>query len=99
MFWNKKKTKLDNCEDDCYKELEALSPYDADYGKVVDNLKKLEEIKDGKKKKDRWITPENVLRAVGYVVYLGGLWLVLNFEKEDGIITTKAFSLLNRPKF
>ena len=82
-FWNKKKTKLDEHEENCNEMLDVLSPDDDDYGKVIDNLKKIKEIKNLEgSNKPSWFNLENILKIIGTVTPFIVAKMILNAQND-----------------
>ena len=86
--FKKKPTKLDEEIDDVLSWLRSAEPHTPEYTKMVDNLKKLYEIKNCNRN-DK-IKPDTIA-TVGTNLF--GIWLILNYEKIN-IITSKALGFV-----
>ena len=86
--------------------IDSLSMVDGasdQYGRIADNAKKLAEIEaikrgDGEKenrKRERKIDPNTVLTVGGYIA---GMVLIMLFESDGNVITTRALQFLPKPK-
>jgi len=87
-LFKKKQTKLDEEIDSVYDWLRSKSPDSPEYTKMVDNLKKLYEIKNGNGH-DK-IKLDTI--AIGGFNLLG-IWMILRYE-ELNIITSKALGFV-----
>lgn len=84
-------TKLDAVIDDALSSMEGISPYTEEYAKTVEQLSKLYKFKEQSAPKR--VSPDKLAEVAGS---LAGILLVLNFERLNNIVTSKAFGLVTK---
>lgn len=104
----KEKSKLDEEFDLMIDSLKEVDGDSDEYGKICENARKLAEMKalidprteeikgrfdDGDKRQKL-----NANTVVTAVAYLAGMLLVLMFESDGGVITSRALQFIPRPK-
>ena len=91
----KKPSKLDKLIDDLLDDLDARDHESEEYSKVADNLIKLQKLRDELKKSSTWRPSPDAI--VGAAASLGGILLILNYERA-GVIATKALGFIAKAK-
>ena len=82
-----KKTKVDEAIDVLFEHLAGADPESDKYGKIVENISRLQKLKEGSKKT---VSPD-MLVAVG--CNLLGLVLVMDYERLN-VIASKAYGMI-----
>ena len=82
-----KKTKVDEAIDELFEYLAGADHESDEYGKIVENISRLQKLKEGSKKT---VSPDALVAVGGNLL---GLVLVMNYERLN-IITSKAFGMI-----
>lgn len=85
-----KKSKLDETMDNVLVEMEAYSAADEVYGKMMQHLKDLNELK--KTKSSRGVSPDTVAVVAGN---LAGILIIVGYERAH-VVASKALSFAGK---
>ena len=89
----KEPTLIDQLIDECMNEMLTMTSGSKDYTEALDNLKDLYKLRDLEKSRKK-VSPD-VLAGIFGNIFMGGM--IIGHERAHAI-TTKAFSLLTKPK-